>query len=532
MNRRKIKIPILLFVIFLITIILINPKGNFPLNDDWVYAHPIKSLLDNNQLHFYEWTGPILIFQVFYGFVVSKITGLSFNFLRLSTLLFSFLSVIIFYLLSIKVKKNKLLILLSLATLFFNPIFLNTSLTFLTDIPFLFFYLSAIYFFIKSIENKKYFYLTFSLLLGLASFFIRQNGILFFVAIILIYLYYLFKKDRENITFLKKTLPFTGISVLICFCGYLIFQNYIDISGAQTHLLETAYIVKHGLTWLFYSIQYLGLFILPISILCLFKKDFYKKIDKIIFLSILIILLFVTFYFNLFFPYDQNIINDYGLGPNTQVLQGLPALVFTKTLKIIISVLACFGGAILITTLKNIIKKIKNNLFLNFVFINFILQLILILFFKGFDRYFLLVLPMILILFLSGIKTNKKVYIVSIILLLIFSFFSITLNKNYLDWNRARNSLYQQISQTKFYYQIEGGYELNGWYTYDIMQNAPVVVDLTKPWYLHRLFSPNTNEFVISFSILPNHKILDSRKYYNYFLFKKEIIYLLQKNYD
>lgn len=531
MKSKNVKIILLLILLFLIIILLINPKGNFPLNDDWVYAHTVSELLQNNELHFYIWTGPILLFQTVYGFFITKIFGFSFNILRSSTLLFALLSLVTFYLLSLKIKKDKLLIFLCALTLFFNPIFINTSFTFLTDIPFLFFYLLALYLVIKGIKSQKYNFLIFGLLSCIASFFIRQNGILFFVSIVLIYLTYIIKNNDINKKFLKNSLQLTGLATLVCFIGYLLFQNSVDISGAQTHLIEKS-ILSHALLWLFYSIQYLGLFALPLSILYIFNKNFYKKINLYIFLFIFILLLLITFYFNLFFPYNQNIINNYGLGPNTEVMQGIPPLIFSDIFRIIISIIACFGGAIIISALKTAFNNIKNNFLLKFIFINFILQLILILFFKGFDRYFLLLLPMILILILPNIKVSKYLYAVPITLLLILSFFSITLNKNYLDWNRARNNLYQQISQTKFYHQIEGGYELNGWYTYDIMQNFPVIVDLTKPWYLHRLFSPNTNEYVISFSVLSNHKILDSREYYNYFLFRKVKIYLLQKIYD
>ena len=243
------------------------------------------------------------------------------------------------------------------------------------------------------------------------------------------------------------------------------------------------------------------------------------------------ILLIISFNFNLFFPYNQNLINDYGLGPNVKVLQGQPILIFDLNLKIILSIIACLAGALLLSVLKTKWLLIKNSRKLTFVAYNIFLQLLIILFFLGFDRYFLLLLPFILILFLPDFKINKFTLTISILLLAIFTFFSISLTRNYLDWNRAKNILYQQISQTKFYYQIEGGYELNGWYTYNIMQNFPVIVDLTKPWYLHRLFSANTNEYVISFSVLPKYKILSSQEYYNYFLFKKIKIYLLQKIY-
>ncbi|MBU4360259.1 glycosyltransferase family 39 protein [Patescibacteria group bacterium] len=526
---KNLKIILALVIIFFIVIVLINPRGNFPLNDDWVYGHTVSELLFNHHLDFYEWTGPILIAQTFYGFLITKFTGFSFTWLRLSTLALGFLILIIFYFLCLKTNKHKLLIILTALTLLVNPLFLNTSFTFLTDIPFLFFYLLAIYFFLRAFDKEKNIFLILAFLSAIISFFIRQNGILFFIASLLFYFDLLKNKNLLKTKSKKNLLLFLG-SILICLTGYLLFKNYINISGGQTHLIEQN-LGLHILKWFFFTIQYLGLFCLPISILYLFNKNFYQKKNITFFLIFFLILLIISFQFNLFFPYNQNIINDYGLGPNIKILQGLPLLIFNLNLKIILSIIACFAGAILLIVLKIKWLAIKNNSLLTFIAYNFLLQLLIILSFLGFDRYFLLLLPLILILILPDFKINKFIFVIPILLLSILAFFSVSLTKNYLDWNRARNILYQQISQTKFYYQIEGGYELNGWYTYNIMQNFPVVVDLTKPWYLHRLFSANTNEYIISFSVLSKHKILAFEEYYNYFLFKKVKIYLLQKMY-
>src|SRR3989338_9805607 len=89
---------IIIIAIFMVVFLLVNPHGNFPLNDDWVYGHTVQSLLYDHKLDFYEFTGPILIAQTFYGFIISFFTGFSYNFLRLSTLLFSISAVILLYL--------------------------------------------------------------------------------------------------------------------------------------------------------------------------------------------------------------------------------------------------------------------------------------------------------------------------------------------------------------------------------------------------------------------------------------------------
>ena len=276
---KNLKIIFALVIIFFVIIIFINPRGNFPLNDDWVYGHTVSELLFNKHLDFYEWTGPILIAQTFYSFLITKLTGFSFTWLRLSTLILSFLTLITFYYLCLKFTKQRILIFLVALILLFNPLFLNTSFTFLTDIPFLFFYLLAIYFFLHSFDKEKNIFLIFAFLFAIISFFIRQNGILFFIASLLFYFDLLKTKKISNLKSKKFLLLFLG-SILICFIGYFLFKNYINISGGQTHLIEQNFGL-HILKWFFFTIQYLGLFCLPILILYLFNKKFYIK--KILF---------------------------------------------------------------------------------------------------------------------------------------------------------------------------------------------------------------------------------------------------------
>ncbi len=522
----RLKHLIIIITVFLIIILLVNPQGNFPLNDDWVHGHTVQSLLYEHKLDFYEFTGPILIAQTFYGFIISLITGFSYNFLRLSSLFFSILSVIILYLILEKNKVDKKINLFACLLLLFNPILINTSFTFLTDVPFLFFYLFALWQFEKYFDKFKTLNLGLGVLATLIAFFIRQNGILLLASLILFFIL-----SYKKLKFKKIFLIIILVTAILSAVGYIIFKNYINISEGETHLLEKNLFTNIG-QWFFYSVQYLGLFSLPL--LLIYQKKLFKKKNLLIILILFISLFFLNNILGVNFPYKQNIINDYGLGPNTEVLQGVPAIVFTSTLKIIVNLGASFGGALLLLFLIINFKKILSSTFLKLIFINFILQLTLILVFISFDRYYLLLLPLVFIL-ITTIETElivtKKDFILSIIFLLLFAFFSVTLERNYMDWNRIRSYFYQETVKSKLTHQIDGGYELNGQYTYDVMKNMPILIDLTRPWYINRLFPKNTMEYVISFSELPKHKLIAEKEYYNYFLLKKVKIYLLKKTY-
>ena len=73
MIKKEFKYILLIFFIFIVAVILVDPRGNFPLNDDWGFAHSVNKLLFEGQLNFFSWFGPIQILQTFYGFLITKI---------------------------------------------------------------------------------------------------------------------------------------------------------------------------------------------------------------------------------------------------------------------------------------------------------------------------------------------------------------------------------------------------------------------------------------------------------------------------
>ncbi len=46
---------LLIALSYIILIILLNPIGDFPINDDWAYARSVLSLVDNGEFHLLGW---------------------------------------------------------------------------------------------------------------------------------------------------------------------------------------------------------------------------------------------------------------------------------------------------------------------------------------------------------------------------------------------------------------------------------------------------------------------------------------------
>src|SRR5207302_5473236 len=57
--------------------VLIDPVGDFPLNDDWAYGLPVKWLVEEGRVRFTE-TYATLITHVFWGGLFAYLAGFSF----------------------------------------------------------------------------------------------------------------------------------------------------------------------------------------------------------------------------------------------------------------------------------------------------------------------------------------------------------------------------------------------------------------------------------------------------------------------
>ena len=68
-----------------VLVVLANPSGAFPLNDDWSYSRAVETLVDHGHLSFTVWQSMPLITQVFWGALFTLPFGFSFLALRVST---------------------------------------------------------------------------------------------------------------------------------------------------------------------------------------------------------------------------------------------------------------------------------------------------------------------------------------------------------------------------------------------------------------------------------------------------------------
>ena len=86
--------PALLGLIWISMVVVVNPIGNFPLNDDWAYGYSVRALVEQGEIRFSDWTATNLIAQVVWGALFCLPYGFSFTALRLSTAVLGFAGIL------------------------------------------------------------------------------------------------------------------------------------------------------------------------------------------------------------------------------------------------------------------------------------------------------------------------------------------------------------------------------------------------------------------------------------------------------
>ncbi len=89
------KYVLLLVAVFILSEIIVNPLGNFPLNDDWSYFKSVNILQNEGKYNIVDWGAMTLFTHLIWGFLFTKIFGFSFVVLRFSTIVSSLIGILV-----------------------------------------------------------------------------------------------------------------------------------------------------------------------------------------------------------------------------------------------------------------------------------------------------------------------------------------------------------------------------------------------------------------------------------------------------
>lgn len=511
----------------------VNPIGDFPLNDDWQYAYPVKTLIETGNYDLISVFSPNIFLQVVWGYLFCLPFGeFSFTTLRFSTLFFGWIGLLFFFQILQKMTPQKSLAWWGTLLLGFNPLYFSLSFSFMTDVPFLVLILFGIGSYCQYFKTGKWQYRLCGILMGIAAFLIRQPGLLLiFSAELLLVL------DKRNS---KAIGQFSGIFLMLCVLHLSvekglkpwlgISENYLSVGAIYlTDFLEKPHIflfqfVKRTLM----SIFYLGLFLLPFWYFILKNSKIKDWLNWRFLLPIIVINIVITgilVHFDYLFPYGGNILYNLGLGPILladawpEVINS-PKLLPDWSLMLFGLVCQIYGCYLLIWIGEKLFFLIKNNKtsrlnlaqkrwFFLFFLSAFYLGLVMVI--SYFDRYVLLPIACVIILIIAEKSAMKKVNISFKITLVLFTIFSLFATKNYLNWSRTAHLATQKLIKNEIpITQIDADMAVNGFFNFPWLRNTRATHILTtKP--------------------LPNLMVNDSLPYFNWLKMDTDYIYTSQK---
>ena len=135
--------------------IVINPLGNFPLNDDWAWGRTVQTLLDTGDFRPTGWGPMSLLSHVLWGAVFCLPAGFSFTALRLAGFAASLVAGAGCYLLTFEASGSRALAAVAALMWLFNPITFALSATFMTDVPFVAIAVVAALFFARHLRTGR-----------------------------------------------------------------------------------------------------------------------------------------------------------------------------------------------------------------------------------------------------------------------------------------------------------------------------------------------------------------------------------------
>ncbi len=559
--------------------LLVDPRGEFPLNDDWSYTRTAFQFGQTGKMQVDEWSAPTLVGQAFYGGILVRLAGRSFITLRLSSLVLACaLACILWALMRRLGLRDGQAWMLVLAWMF-NPVGFCLSYSYMTEIPFLFFVGTGLWFGMLYLDGQKpWQIISCGIFLGYA-FCIRQTSILFLAPLVLA-LFFALKSPNIQARISRSLWLAASAGVLIL--GYKLWSVQL---GGTTPAAQRKFELLKSMTStqiignLVGLLFYLSFFLLPVCIyllpalirMCRSKPGmacfwgtvwgsfsawglwwFDSRFSRVPYLP--------GRAYHSRMPYLLNVLYDTGLGPFTldptyygrTPTPNYPLfwLIVTCLTALGVVALGIYISLALPPMLRNKSRPARRTMVFAAVVILVTVALFEIVFShvqEGglFDRHILTAeLPLLLLIAGAGAEASdlyragqaeprervvgypalrKLCFALAAAVLVCYAIFCVAGTHDYLAWNRARWDLGRELLATGVDpLTISGGFEFNGWHNYDTFRKRGNISRIYYWWY-------DRPEYVIAMEPQEEYSILRHKEYYSWLHRKSYPVYVLKK---
>lgn len=504
-----------------VSIAVVNPMGDFPLNDDWSFGLAARHLAETGDFRPTGWTSMPLLFHTVWGALFCIPTGFSFDALRFSTLTLGLVGMLAMYWLVLLLQASRGVAMVAALCLAFNPIYHALSHTYMTDIPFTaLVVVSALFYGRGLIEDSRRDVLIATTLALLATL-NRQLGIALPLA------YGISTLLVHGLT-TRRALG-AGVPFLLCVGALGVFQFWLGATGRlpahysmgsdRLHEALTGSIVATAVLTVKYSyaaLLYLGCFAFPV--LLLFTERIGHFLRSRLTTSVVLVAggtLFSALAAILWLkgermPIMGNIVNATGIGPftlrDTYILETTQLAALPGAFLMLITLLSLIGGTCLLLLSGVAVLRVLPTLWPGktpresglriFLFLCAAIYLAPLLLAGFMDRYLVPVLPFVVasIACLPAIGEGHRSPFLSratAVLMVLLVLITTCGTRDYLNWNRARWDGLTTLTDTMGVSpdQIDGGFEFNGLMQYDpefeglIWENSQLVSLTVKSWW-------------------------------------------------
>ncbi|MFH0957611.1 MAG: glycosyltransferase family 39 protein [Pseudomonadota bacterium] len=316
-----------------VAIYVVNPVGEFMVNDDFAYTTVLEKLSNEETLG-PTWLGPkgmgggpALIFHLLWGKLFLTVFGHSLTALRISVLSMAIMGSIAFFCLLKATNAANGPSFWGTLTLMFNPLYFSQSFTYMTDVTFVSLIIFSFLAINRGIEKNQAITVAIGLLFGLLATLTRQFGILVALAFVIACIIH---PRGQQFGYRKALIMALSIIVApwICFECFLFFMGSTCLTEHKLFHDMLSYPWTMGfrnyaefiVRQVFHNILGYTAFLVSPVIALLYKQYFHRSCLKKFFVGATMIFIALELgmllgIFTLPMPFTGNVIFNLGLGP-------------------------------------------------------------------------------------------------------------------------------------------------------------------------------------------------------------------------
>ena len=484
---------IVITLLWSLAVIVVQPIGEFPLNDDWSWSMTARRLAAGEGYHPTGWTEMTLLTHALWGALFCLPHGFSFTALRFSTLALSLAGALAMYGLIRQLQRPRMLAVIGALTLVFNPIYFALSNTFMADVPFTTLAILSALFFIRHLQRGTRTDLLIGTAFAVAATLSRQMGLCLPLAFgVTLW----FKHGFQRRWVIRAVLPLT-----ICIVILAAFQYWLKVTGkTPPNTMRTERLwavlanpVRIPLNVAYFGwsmLMYLGWFLLPVTLPAVLSRRSAEAGSPPCLPARIALFIFLVASVGRFFlvpslmPVHNNVIIPQGIGPATLRdtldlhLPHLPAL--PTSFWLLVTALSLTGAGILVfKTTRIVVTLFPKGRFDGtsnagsaemFLLLCAVVYLVPFLLSGFFDRY-LVPVTAFLVAFLAaslewrGFNLARGRQLAAMLLIAGSGVFAVGGTRDYLEWNRTRwRALEVLLAKSDVKpADVDGGFEYNGW---------------------------------------------------------------------